>query len=50
VAELSARLLREGRAFCFLYTDLSNPTSNRIYERIGYSRVCESGEIVFDSR
>ena len=25
-----------GRRFCFLYTDLANPTSNAIYERIGY--------------
>jgi uncharacterized protein len=37
-----------GRRFCFLYTDLANPTSNRIYERIGYERVCESAEIAFE--
>lgn len=48
VAELSARLLA-GRRFCFLYTDLANPTSNKIYEQIGYERVCESAEIVFES-
>jgi predicted GNAT family acetyltransferase len=48
VAELSASLLESGRRFCFLYTDLSNPTSNRIYERIGYERVCDSAEIVFE--
>ena len=48
-AELSAQLLAEGRTFCFLYTDLANPTSNRIYERIGYERVCESAEIAFDA-
>jgi uncharacterized protein len=47
VAELSSRLLAGGRRFCFLYTDLANPTSNRIYERIGYVRVCESAEIEF---
>jgi hypothetical protein len=51
-AELSQRLLDgrlfEGRRrFCFLYTDLANPTSNAIYERIGYRRVAESAEIVF---
>jgi predicted GNAT family acetyltransferase len=28
-----------GCRFCFLYTDLANPTSNAIYERIGYVRV-----------
>ncbi len=51
-AELSQRLLDGrlfdgGRRFCFLYTDLANPTSNAIYERIGYRRVAESAEIVF---
>jgi uncharacterized protein len=48
VAEQSARLLREGRTFCFLYTDLANPTSNAIYERIGYVRVCDSRHIAFE--
>lgn len=48
VAELSSQLLAEGRRFCFLYTDLANPTSNAIYERIGYVRVCESAEIAFE--
>lgn len=48
VAALSAQLLAAGRRFCFLYTDLANPTSNRIYERIGYRRVCESAEIRFE--
>lgn len=48
VAGLSAMLLAEGRKFCFLYTDLANPTSNRIYERIGYERVCDSAAIAFD--
>ncbi len=47
VAELSSSLLAGGRQFCFLYTDLANPTSNKIYERIGYVRVCESAEIEF---
>jgi uncharacterized protein len=51
-AELSQRLLDGrlfdgGRRFCFLYTDLANPTSNAIYERIGYERVCESAEVAF---
>jgi predicted GNAT family acetyltransferase len=51
-AELSQRLLDGslfggGRRFCFLHTDLANPTSNAIYERIGYRRVAESAEIVF---
>ncbi len=36
VAALSQRLLDEGLDFCMLYTDLANPTSNAIYERLGY--------------
>lgn len=35
-AGLSSRLLADGCAFCTLFTDLSNPTANRIYRRIGY--------------
>jgi hypothetical protein len=47
VAQLSSQLLAERRRFCFLYTDLANPTSNAIYERIGYVRICDSAEIAF---
>ena len=47
VAELSQTLLDGGRSFVFLYTDLANPTSNAIYERIGYVRVAESAMIEF---
>jgi GNAT superfamily N-acetyltransferase len=36
VAGLSRKLLAEGRAFCALFTDLANPTSNAIYARVGY--------------
>lgn len=46
-AELSQRLLDGGRRFCFLFTDLANPTSNAIYERIGYVRVAESAMVAF---
>lgn len=38
-AALTQRLLDFGRRFCFLYTDLANPTSNSIYQRIGYRAV-----------
>lgn len=41
VASLTDRLLREGRRMAFLYTDLSNTTSNSIYARIGYEPVCD---------
>src|SRR6185436_4124315 len=33
---------RSGRGnACSLYTDLANPTSNAIYRRLGYPRVCD---------
>jgi predicted GNAT family acetyltransferase len=41
VAALSQRALDAGNEFCCLYTDLSNPTSNSIYQRIGYTVVCD---------
>lgn len=36
VAALSQALLNQGRKYCFLLTDLANPTSNHIYQTIGY--------------
>ena len=33
---LTKKLLSDGYSFCSLYTDLSNPTSNSIYIKIGY--------------
>ena len=47
VADLSAWLLEQGHRACFLYTDLANPTSNRIYVQIGYERICDAMEFVF---
>jgi uncharacterized protein len=41
VAELTRVQLEEGRRFCFLFTDLANPTSNRIYQRVGYEPVTD---------
>jgi uncharacterized protein len=40
-AALTQQLLDGGRRFCFLFTDLSNPTSNSIYQRIGYRGVSD---------
>ena len=39
-AALTERLL-ERRRLCFLYTNLANPTSNSIYQRIGYRAVAD---------
>lgn len=47
VAELSQKCLNEGNRFCFLYTVLSNPTSNRIYQKIGYRRAGDSLHLGF---
>lgn len=41
VAALSQKLLDEGWQFCALFTDLANPTSNSIYQQIGYKPVCD---------
>jgi predicted GNAT family acetyltransferase len=41
VARLSSKLLTDYK-YCSLYTDLSNPTSNKIYQRVGYYTVCDS--------
>jgi predicted GNAT family acetyltransferase len=41
VADLTAERLAAGLAFCFLFTDLANPTSNAIYARIGYEPVAD---------
>jgi predicted GNAT family acetyltransferase len=48
VGQLSRQLLDGGLEYCFLYTDLSNPTSNRIYMNVGYELVCESADYVFE--
>ncbi|MDQ0208493.1 GNAT family N-acetyltransferase [Alkalicoccobacillus murimartini] len=42
VAEVSARLLEEGYQTLSLYTDLSNPTSNHIYQEIGFEHLLDS--------
>jgi uncharacterized protein len=39
-AALTDQLLERSR-FCFLFTDLANPTSNSIYQRIGYRPVTD---------
>lgn len=47
VARLSKLLLEQGYKHCFLFTDLSNPTSNSIYQKIGYRPVIDVDEIHF---
>jgi len=42
VAQISQMALDKGFKRCVLYTDLKNPTSNNIYQKIGYMPVCDS--------
>ena len=47
-AAASQDQLHRGRRFCFLFTDLANPTSNKIYHAIGYEPVCDMDMYRFD--
>ena len=48
VAAVSTLILERGFTKCVLYTDLANPTSNSIYQKIGYKPICDSLEIKFE--
>ncbi|MFX0012672.1 MAG: GNAT family N-acetyltransferase, partial [Candidatus Hermodarchaeota archaeon] len=48
VAKLSKLLLDEGNKFCFLFTDLANPTSNSIYQKIGYRPIIDVDQYNFE--
>lgn len=41
VAAISKELLKDF-TFCILYTDMMNPTSNKIYKEIGYEKIGDS--------
>lgn len=45
--ELTSRLFALGHKACYLYTDLLNPTSNGIYQRVGYEKHSESKVVEF---
>ena len=47
VAAASQAQLDEGIQFCFLFTDLANPTANHIYQAIGYEPVSDIDVYVF---
>jgi GNAT superfamily N-acetyltransferase len=48
VAGVSQLQLDAGRTFVFLFTDLANPTANKIYQSIGYEPVNDVDEYEFD--
>jgi predicted GNAT family acetyltransferase len=43
VAVVSQHALDAGNDCCTLFTDLDNPTSNRIYQAVGYRPICDVG-------
>jgi len=47
VARLSQLALNSGKEFCTLYTDLDNPTSNSIYQKIGYNPIADVLDVIF---
>jgi len=47
VAQVSRTVLEAGYEYCALFTDLSNPTSNDIYQKIGYRPVRDDSELRF---
>ncbi len=49
VAHLSRHILDSGFRQCVLYTDLANPTSNRIYRAIGYRPVQDVMDVNFSA-
>jgi predicted GNAT family acetyltransferase len=49
-AAVSRRLLEEGVEEVLLYTDLANPVSNSIYQRIGYQAVEDRVVLAFSAR
>lgn len=48
VAALSRRMLDAGRKFVFLYVEAGNPTTNRIYQAIGYKTICDWEDYRFE--
>jgi len=47
VHSLTSQLLQEGYQACTLFTDLNNPTSNKIYQQIGYEPVSDFDHYTF---
>ncbi len=48
VAKLCQSILNEGKKYCFLFTDLANPTSNKIYMNIGFKPILDVDEYRFE--
>jgi predicted GNAT family acetyltransferase len=48
VAAVCADALARGARQCLLFTDLANPTSNKIYAAVGFRRVADWEELEFN--
>lgn len=49
VAAISTEMLNQGKEYCALFTDGANPTSNKIYQDIGYNLIGQSSILNFGS-
>lgn len=50
VAQISQIVLDMGYKYVSLFTDLSNPISNSIYQKIGYKPICDYNELIFTTK
>lgn len=48
-AAVTQAQLDGGKRYCFLFTDLANPTSNHIYQAIGYRPVADAADHRFEA-
>lgn len=50
VAQVSKLVLDMGYKYASLFTNLANPISNSIYQKIGYKPICDYNELVFTAK
>ena len=48
VAKLCNLVIKSGKKFCYLFTDLANPTSNSVYMKVGFQPVIDVDEYRFE--
>ncbi len=48
VAKLCSSILKKGKNYCYLFTDLANPTSNSVYMKVGFRPVIDVDEYRFE--
>ncbi len=48
VARLCSLILERGKKYCYLFTDLANPTSNSVYMQIGFKPIIDVDEYRFE--